>query len=735
MKNIIVALSVLMCGDPHIALVLSNPMPGPAQGLPCTFGIPLPPGEAHSVKDLEVTRGYRPYPGVEWMPLARWRDGSLRWVQGRTCLDRIRGRSLGLLVRVRAATRPWSGREFKGISVQSEEEFHQVALSAGPGPGLSLLFKRRGGSHPQAASFGKTIWIQPGEGFRLIWLDEEGMEEEGRLLTTEPAILSPGCVQMVSEGQVGDSARFRLKSTFWAGSDLFDLEAVIEGWPPRCHAFAVSLPVAEDGLARIRFLSRDRGRIKMRKGKRIKLEVSTDRTSILEVDGKTVFEGDFPCLPLSLGGRKLWITLGIEDAGLQGRLRIQSKDGRIMILRNGLEEWPSGWRVRFRAAVACTPKPPRSGVVNAVLSMSGFGGGVLKRKSGALEKWGGLGPLPRSSIGEGAIDAVFRRTLALFLQELNRPEYRTSADLGDYRVEHLGWANGEFDVILALVRSYLWTRDAEVLRWARRSVHHHLDVDLDWRNTGLPWVHGPHHNGGVELGHTWLKGLLYYGLLNGDEEAVTAARGIAMGITSFLEGSKGGLRLEREYGWTLTALNCAAELFPGEGFEKYRDRIAGELVGYVHAKGLLCLEATRNPSVARTTTYVGLGVVVPALAAYGRATGKKNILHLARGMAKRYLVEAWDPETEQMAWSLYVNVSTGSVLHRKKKIRGGDLLFLAAGLASVADREAGAWFGQQAAGLRELGVRRFRQDGYGAHNGERVRVLHALFELAAILDG
>lgn len=456
----------------------------------------------------------------------------------------------------------------------------------------------------------------------------------------------------------------------------------------------------------------------------------------LEVDGKAVFEEAASCLPLALETGPGWITMDVEDAGCRGAFQIRVVDGKaLMVLRDNMAGWTPQRKNRFRVVFAWTPGPPGAGIWNGVRALTAYGGGLLRKPRKALTSWGGLGPLPRHPPASGLEGEAFQRTVDLFLREMDRPEYRTPDDHGDYRVEHLGWANGEFDVILALVRTYLWTGEKEALRWARRAVRHHLDVDLDWKNTGLPRVHGPDHDGGIEMGHTWLRGLLAFGLLTGDGEAVEAARGIALGIASFLDGSRNGFKLEREYGWALIALTAAADIFPDAGFQKYRDRVARGLVAHVHATGLVCLESTRNPAMARTTTFTGLGVLVPALAGCGRRTGNRKWQAMARTMARRYLVEAWDPETEEMTWSLYVDVSTGKVVHRKNKVRGGDLLFLAAGLAALGSGKQGAWWSRQAEGLRHLGIRRYLREGCGRDNGDRVRVMHALVELAARLDG
>ena len=731
---------MLMWGDPHIALSLSSPIPGTVTGLPCRFGLPLPPGAAASVEDLGAVGRLRRVPDVAWSPLVLWPDGSLRWVRGRTRLDFQPGKPAGFKVRIRKNRQvppggPRANR--RGLAVHSDEDFHQVVLPCpGRHPGLTFLFKRRGGTHPHAVAMGGVDWMSSGSGFRLVWLEEEGKEMEGRILHTEVGWNSPGRVQMVSEGMAGPGVRFVLTSTLWAGAPRIALDVQVEGWPAGCRTCTLAFPVPRGPSALVFHRPRQGARCRKKAGSRIVLDLKPTKDCRLEVDGEPVYEAAASCLPLALGTGGGWITVDVEDAGRRGAFQMRVVDDRArLILRDNVAGWTPQRKNRFRIVFAWTPGPPDAGVWNGIRALTDYGSGLVRIPRKALVSWGGIGPLPRHPPASGLEGEAFRRTLDLFLRELDRPEYRTPDDLGDYRVEHLGWANGEYDVILALVRAYLWTGEKEALQWARRAVRHHLDVDLDWKNTGLPRVHGPDHDGGIEIGHTWLRGLLAFGLLTGDPEALKAARGIARGIASFLDGSRNGFGRERDYGWALIALTAAAEIFPEAGFQTYRDRVARDLVAHVHPKGLVCLESTRNPAMARTTTFTGRGVLAPALARGGRLTGNRMWLAMARAMARRYLVEAWNPETEVMAWSLYVDVSSGRVVHRKNEVGGGDLLFLAAGLAAVGSGKQGVWWSRQAVGLRRLGVRRYLRDGCGRDNGDRVRVIHALVELAAHLDG
>jgi hypothetical protein len=716
--------------DAQIAWRVESPIPGPVDGLPVQFGLAFAPGRIQRISELRVLDSRNVPVVVEWTPLVRWADQSVHWARGRMTMTVGRKQPLRLhLVEKKHAVRAPGSRDLLQVH-QDEKEIEVVNLVGRTGWSLRAVFPRHEGNGLLGLALGDQACFSENQGPRLTWWDDAGAARFGSKKATRLGSCSRVCATLWTDGFVEEEATYRWRTRFWAGSPLIGLEAVVQGWPGDARSGGITFQLSGP-LREIAYRSGRTRRIRRQKARRLEAVFSPQGSARWDVDGRPWTREEPPDLPVAFGFGRRWLIAAPVDPARRGGLRLRVADRSVeIVFRRDMDDWSMDRRNRFQLVLAGMDGPPRVATWNAVVALANHGGGLMVPACGLFQQ-GGLGPIPSGQPGEDPAGTVFGRTLELFLRELDRVEYRTPDDLGDYQVPGIGWANGEYDVILALMRAFWWTRDPRIWCWTRRVVRHQLDVDLDWQHTGLPRMHGPRHDGGVELGHTWVRGLLAYALASGDEEAVEAARGVVQGIVSYLRGTRGGLRKERDYGWTLLALTTAAELFGEKEVATYRDRVAEALRVHIHERGLALVEGTRNPGVARTTTFTGLGLLVPALVEYSRVCHRPRWRKEARQMAQRYVVEAWDPETEQMAWSLFVDAVSGRVTGRRGTVKGGDLIFLAAGLAAASDGPDGGWWRRQAEGFLARGLARFRRDGFGSHNGDRVRVLHAIYELAA----
>ncbi len=354
-----------------------------------------------------------------------------------------------------------------------------------------------------------------------------------------------------------------------------------------------------------------------------------------------------------------------------------------------------------------------------------------------LRRWlddpgGGWRPSARALRSAGwatpkrAPGALARDLLELLLADFDAPSARNGHDLGDFHVPHLGWSNGEFDALLALVRGALWDRDPRAWRWARRAARHLRDVDWDRDASDLPFMHGFEHRGTVELGHVWLEGLVRFGCLAGDARCLDVAERIAAAIAERAMRRDGRFRLEREYGWVLHALTVAADAWPGDArFDAAAHAVAASLLERTRASGHLAIESLRSGRGYRTTTFVAVGIVAPALARHAMRTGDRRAAAVARRIVRAARLDGWDPERARLSWSI-VTDDSGRRLAARGSVAGGDMLFVAAGARVAGGADEQPWTRT----LERVGARRFRRSGLGAHGTARVRAIHALWTLA-----
>ncbi|MGD0946522.1 MAG: hypothetical protein ABSA52_03750 [Candidatus Binatia bacterium] len=138
------------------------------------------------------------------------------------------------------------------------------------------------------------------------------------------------------------------------------------------------------------------------------------------------------------------------------------------------------------------------------------------------------------------------------------------------------WGNLEYDMTQVLALAYAATGTRAYYEGMVAAARHFMDVDrIHYQHEHPNWIgmnhpkaplHFAFELGGVDLGHTWVEGLLSYYYLTGDERALEAARGIADYLVNRLHAGIGRGN-PRQWGWPQIALVAA---FEATGDVKYR---------------------------------------------------------------------------------------------------------------------------------------------------------------------
>ncbi len=138
------------------------------------------------------------------------------------------------------------------------------------------------------------------------------------------------------------------------------------------------------------------------------------------------------------------------------------------------------------------------------------------------------------------------------------------------------WGNLEYDLPQVLALAYAASGERGYYDGMVAAARHFMDVDrIHFHPTRPGWVgmnhpknplHFSFELGGVDLGHTWVEGLLSYYALTGDERGLDAARGIADVLVRRIDGIvwRGN---PRQWGWPQIALVAA---YQATGNDVYR---------------------------------------------------------------------------------------------------------------------------------------------------------------------
>ena len=180
------------------------------------------------------------------------------------------------------------------------------------------------------------------------------------------------------------------------------------------------------------------------------------------------------------------------------------------------------------------------------------------------------------------------------------------------------WGNLEYDLPQVLGLAWAATGARVFFDGLVASARHYRDVDIIHYLPDRPgWVgfNHPHKmlhfaweaNEGVDLGHTWVEGLITHYRLTGEVRSIEAARGIA----DVLLDKAGRARNPRQFGWPMLAL---AAVYDATNDRRYRD------AGLEYAlDGMRAFEPTPASGDWK------MGILADGIAATHAATGDERL--------------------------------------------------------------------------------------------------------------
>jgi hypothetical protein len=644
---------------PPIAVSVNDPLGVSRADWPVSVSVAFPAGALRDPSVIRLTDSAGASLPVQVRTLARWPNGSLRWVLVDTRMNLEAGKKAGFEVRVGdAGSKSHRGRvKFDGGALRVVERHDAFEVNTGP-----LRFqvpKNRFAILDKVEAGGVSL--------------RDGMTsfvvEEDEKLQARP----PREVRLTENGPL--RANFEIRGDYGNGIDyLVRLEAFAGKPFVRVrHTFTNRRPAAHVDLARIAV--------------EWPLVLGPGAEYVFGVEGAEARRGQVPD-----GGLRFYQldnlryqVAGAEEAGkAEGWWEIHAKALSIGIgVRWFWQEYPQAVELRSDRLVydmwPSEASPVKVGVgaakthefvvwVTPMAEVAGGSGLALLRSPVATvdPAWIVKTRALSGAVAPAATEGEFvRRALEGFEEYMrrnaaerwdDRGEIQCGSDeparprVGAYGMWNWGdwnfpgyhdatkgcdaWGNLEYDTTQVLALLFAATGRPEVYEAMLAAARHFIDVDtIHFSDEHPEWVGMNHPKnplhfsfglGGVDLGHTWTEGLVSAYYLTGDERFLTAARGIADYLVRRV-GSDPLVGNPRQWGWPQIALLAVYDATHAEAYRKAAIEYA--------RRGMRVYTADR-------VNQWKLGILADALAYTHAAAGDRQIgswlRSYARGVAQAH---------------------------------------------------------------------------------------------------
>jgi hypothetical protein len=581
----------------RVALEIAEPVGVARAAEPVTVGIPLPSGRVRDLGTLWIADPAGRRTPAQPRALERWPDGTLKWV----LVDFLAsvGARETVIYRLRTDRAPAPPRA-PALAVGEEHDLWRIETGA-----AELVFPRRGRSLLDAVRLGNggTTRLETTCAPAVEGGPPAPVEASHAVLETSGPIRT----EILLEARDSGGLAFETRLATFAGSTAVRLQLTVTSLAARPYTDVRALPVAVQAPDVREAVFGVAGGVR-------RLDTTTPRV-LRQPDARETL----------LDGTRL-------DGAADGWARASGPATMVTIVRRFFaEEWPQAFRID-RSGIAVDlldgseepvalgigaaktfelwivfddPARPRdpdrlaqalrhplvahvdaawtaaSGALPNALAPAGPGvAALLPRLETATarylarnraERWDDGPPVPceerrRERERVGAFGA-------LNWGDWNFPGYRDRSEGCD------AWGNLEYD--LPQVLGLQWAVTGSRPTWDAfvAAARHYRDVDIvhfapgheEW--VGINHPHKVRHfavesPNTVDLGHTWLEGLVTHYRLTGEVRSLAAARGIADVLVRRLH--KAGN--PRQYGWPMIALAAA---FDATGDSGYRDAARG----------------------------------------------------------------------------------------------------------------------------------------------------------------
>ena len=606
-----------------VNLTVEEPSGVPRQGWPVTSGIPLAEGALEDPQACALFTAADAELPLQTEVLARWPDGSIRWLLVDFQVELAAGRKKTLSLRFGPDVR--RGQIEEPVRVERRSD-GRVTLDTGP---VRLEYDPKR-FFPQGQA-----WLTAGAGAqesdqRLtlncvadgVWLvDDRGRDhlasERGAEITIEQAGPVRACLRIT--GHHGPDPMFqyvarvhawrgqpwirvfytfindhqdelmakikRLELRFWAGRDLDTKTCLLNG-----------KPVAEGRLFQVderQYLLDGKPAAGRGRGW---AAVGSDRGGL--AIGLREFWQNWPkAIDCDTGDGYVRLELcpGLPEGQYAGK-PLEEENKLYYQVRDGLHTFKVGVAKTHELWVNYFPGKPDADKLSQFFQAA-EDPLLAVCEPAYVSQTKAAGELPPADPEKYAgYDAWLDRALEAHLKRRDEVREYGMLNYGDWYGERsVNWGNLEYDLAHGLFLQYLRTGDRRFYLRAEQAARHHIDVDVvhavnphlknpwgDPPRVGDVWLHCLNHTGGyyddsplpvsrtyhmghsTNFGHVWVSGDLDYYYLTGDRRALEVSREIADAMASHMP-TRYGTHI-RALGWPMILV---LDAYAATGDEKY----------------------------------------------------------------------------------------------------------------------------------------------------------------------